>query len=292
MTVRIQAYAKINLHLDVVGLREDGFHNVVTVLHSLSLCDIVDVELSDGGDIVIECDKVGVPLDEKNIAHKAAKLFFDSLGRRSGVVIRIKKNIPMAAGLAGGSADGAAVLIGLNKLFEEPFSSNELCEIGARLGADVPFCILCGCAYSEGRGDLPQSLPTLSRDMIFVVACGGEGVSTPRAYAMLDDAYNSFADYRPASVDNIIGAIGRNDFDALAGSLFNIFEAPISNEREAVGEIKRIMLDCGARAAMMSGSGPSVFGMFEKMTDAEAAVRAIAQKNYFAATAFPVDKRM
>lgn len=292
MTVRIQAYAKINLHLDVVGLREDGFHNVVTVLHSLSLCDIVDVELSDGGDIVIECDKVGVPLDEKNIAHKAAKLFFDSLGRRSGVVIRIKKNIPMAAGLAGGSADGAAVLIGLNKLFEEPFSSNELCEIGARLGADVPFCILCGCAYSEGRGDLPQSLPTLSRDMIFVVACGGEGVSTPRAYAMLDDAYNSFADYRPESVDNIIGAIGRNDFDALAGSLFNIFEAPISNEREAVGEIKRIMLDCGARAAMMSGSGPSVFGMFEKMTDAEAAVRAIAQKNYFAATAFPVDKRM
>lgn len=292
MTVRIQAYAKINLHLDVVGLREDGFHNVVTVLHSLSLCDIVDVELSDGGDIVIECDKVGVPLDEKNIAHKAAKLFFDSLGRRSGVVIRIKKNIPMAAGLAGGSADGAAVLIGLNKLFEEPFSSNELCEIGARLGADVPFCILCGCAYSEGRGDLPQSLPTLSRDMIFVVACGGEGVSTPRAYAMLDDAYNSFADYRPESVDNIIGAIGRNDFDALAGSLFNIFEAPISNEREAVGEIKRIMIDCGARAAMMSGSGPSVFGMFEKMTDAEAAVRAIAQKNYFAATAFPVDKRM
>jgi 4-diphosphocytidyl-2-C-methyl-D-erythritol kinase len=292
MTVRIQAYAKINLHLDVVGLREDGFHNVVTVLHSLSLCDIVDVELSDGGDIVIECDKVGVPLDEKNIAHKAAKLFFDSLGRRSGVVIRIKKNIPMAAGLAGGSADGAAVLIGLNKLFEEPFSSNELCEIGARLGADVPFCVLCGCAYSEGRGDLPQSLPTLSRDMIFVVACGGEGVSTPRAYAMLDDAYNSFANYRPASVDNIIGAIGRNDFDALAGSLFNIFEAPISNEREAVGEIKRIMLDCGARAAMMSGSGPSVFGMFEKMTDAEAAVRAITQKNYFAATAFPVDKRM
>lgn len=292
MTVRIQAYAKINLHLDIVGLREDGFHNVVTVLHSLSLCDIVDVELSDGGDIVIECDKVGVPLDEKNIAHKAAKLFFDSLGRRSGVVIRIKKNIPMAAGLAGGSADGAAVLIGLNKLFEEPFSSNELCEIGARLGADVPFCILCGCAYSEGRGDLPQSLPTLSRDMIFVVACGGEGVSTPRAYAMLDDAYNSFADYRLASVDNIIGAIGRNDFDALAGSLFNIFEAPISNEREAVGELKRIMLDCGARAAMMSGSGPSVFGMFEKMTDAEAAVRAIAQKNYFAATAFPVDKRM
>lgn len=292
MTVRIQAYAKINLHLDVVGLREDGFHNVVTVLHSLSLCDIVDVELSDGGDIVIECDKVGVPLDEKNIAHKAAKFFFDSLGRRSGVVIRIKKNIPMAAGLAGGSADGAAVLIGLNKLFEEPFSSNELCEIGARLGADVPFCILCGCAYSEGRGDLPQSLPTLSRDMIFVVACGGEGVSTPRAYAMLDDAYNSFADYRPESVDNIIGAIGRNDFDALAGSLFNIFEAPISNEREALGEIKKIMLDCGARAAMMSGSGPSVFGMFEKMTDAEAAVRAIAQKNYFAATAFPVDKRM
>ncbi|MBR0449989.1 MAG: 4-(cytidine 5'-diphospho)-2-C-methyl-D-erythritol kinase, partial [Clostridia bacterium] len=257
-----------------------------------SLCDIVDLELSDGGDIVIECDKVGVPLDEKNIAHKAAKLFFDSLGRRSGVVIRIKKNIPMAAGLAGGSADGAAVLVGLNKLFEEPFSSTELCEIGAKLGADVPFCVLCGCAYSEGRGDLPQSLPTLSRDMIFVVACGGEGVSTPRAYAMLDDAYNSFADYRPASVDNIIGAIGRNDFDALAGSLFNIFEAPISNEREAVGEIKRIMLDCGARAAMMSGSGPSVFGMFEKMTDAEAAVRAIAQKNYFAATAFPVDKRM
>ena len=292
MTARIQAYAKINLHLDISGLREDGFHNVVTVLHSLSLCDVVDIELSEGEDILIECDKIGVPLDEKNIAHKAANLFFEKLGKRCGVSIKIKKNIPMAAGLAGGSADGAAVLIGLNKIFDEPFSSEELCEIGARLGADVPFCILCGCAYSEGRGDLPQSLPTLSRDMIFVVACGGEGVSTPRAYAMLDDIYNCFTDYCPKTVDKIIGAIAGNDLDSLANSLFNIFEAPISKERAAVGEIKSIMIDSGARVSMMSGSGPSVFGIFEKISDAEEAVRAITRKNYFAAMAFPVDKRI
>ena len=265
MTARIQAYAKINLHLDVSGLREDGFHNVVTVLHSLSLCDVVDIELSEGEDILIECDKIGVPLDEKNIAHKAAKLFFDSLGRRSGVVIRIKKNIPMAAGLAGGSADGAAVLIGLNKIFDEPFSSEELCEIGARLGADVPFCILCGCAYSEGKGDLPQGLPTLSREMIFVVACGGEGVSTPDAYRALDEAHDNFAIPRQGGerFRSLMTALGARDVDGVRAHMYNIFEEIVLPTHSVAGKLIEEMRAHGAMAAMMSGSGPSVFGIFD-----------------------------
>ena len=127
--------------------------------------------------------------------------------------------------------------------------------------------------------------------MIFVVACGGDGVSTPMAYAMLDDIYDRFADYHSKPVDNIIGAVEAKDADAIAGSLFNIFEAPISAERPVVAEIKSIMLDNGAKAAMMSGSGPSVFGIFEKASDAENTAKAIAQRNYFASTAYPVDKR-
>lgn len=291
MTVRIQAYAKINLHFDISRLREDGFHDVITILQSLSLCDIVDIELCEDKGIIVECDKAGIPLDEKNIAYKAARLFFDRIGKSSGVRIKIKKNIPMAAGLAGGSADGAAVLVGLNKLFDEPFSISELCELGAYLGADVPFCVLCGCAYSEGRGDAPHSLTSLPSEMIFVVACGGEGVSTPKAYAMLDEEYNSFADYHPRRVDDIMTAVTKNDIERLATSLFNIFETSISKERAVVGEIKRLMLDNGAIAAMMSGSGPSVFGIFPSVAEAEKAIEAITRKNYFASLAFPTDRR-
>lgn len=290
MKTRVKAYAKINLHLDVTEIRNDGYHNIQSVMQSVSLCDIVDIERIEGDEIIIECDTQGVPLDERNIAYKAARRFFDRAGISSGAIISIKKNIPMAAGLAGGSADGAAVLVGLNKLFDGALTDNEIYEIGASLGADVPFCISCGCCYTEGIGEKMTDITSLSSDTILVIACGGEGVSTPMAYRMLDDKYNKFVDYNAKGCDNLKEslAIGKDDFYK---DIFNIFEEPIASVRPAVGRAKEIMLGSKARTAMMSGSGPSVFGVFANVEDAEGAVVALKEQGYFASVAYPTAKR-
>lgn len=290
MNIRVNAYAKINLHLDVTKIRDDGYHNIQSIMQSISLCDIVDIEIINEEKIIIECNTADVPLDEKNIAYKAAKRFFEKANIKSGAVIKIQKNIPMAAGLAGGSADGAAVLVGLNKLFENALSQNELYALGASLGADIPFCMTCGCCYIAGIGDELTEVEPLSTDTVLVIACGGEGVSTPMAYRLLDDKYNKFINYEPRGYMPLISKIAdrSNDFCDL---LFNIFEEPISNERPAVGNAKAIMLECGARAAMMSGSGPSVFGVFLDASDANRAVESLKKQGYFASAAFPTGKQ-
>ena len=290
MKTRVKAYAKINLHLDVTGIRNDGYHNVETVMQSLSLCDTVDVEITDADNIEIECDKAGVPLDEKNIAYKAAKLFLDETGITRGVKIKIKKNIPMAAGMAGGSADAAATLVGLNELFDNLLDSKRLLTLGSRLGADVPFCIQCGCAYADGRGDALRELSSLDENVIFVAACGGEGVSTPMAYRLLDEKYNNFVGYEKKSLDALFNSLLQND-SGFCDHLFNIFEELIAKERRAVLDIKKTMLENGARIAMMSGSGPSVFGVFECLDNAEKTVEKLNDKGYFASIAFPTKRR-
>ena len=290
MKIRVKAYAKINLHLDVTGIRDDGYHNIQSIMQSISLCDIVDVELIEDEKIIIECETAGVPLDEKNIAHKAARLFFEKTDKKIGAIIKIKKNIPMAAGLAGGSADGAAVLVGLNRLFDGVVSEDELFSLGARLGADVPFCIACGCYYTEGIGEKLFEIPSISNETILVIACGGEGVSTPAAYGLLDKKYNNFVNYNAKSVDEIKSSItlGKNDFYKY---IFNIFEEPIAKERNTVQNAKCVMINSGAKAAMMSGSGPSVFGIFDDVSSADKAVSELKEQGYFAAVAYPTYKR-
>lgn len=290
MKTRVKGFAKINLHLDVTDIRNDGYHNIQSVMQTVSLCDIIDIEITQENDIVIECDQTGVPLDERNIAYKAAKLFFDKANINSGVKITIKKNIPMAAGLAGGSADGAAVLVGLNELFDAILSDSDIYALGAALGADVPFCISCGCCYTEGIGEKLTDIDPLLPETVLVIACGGEGVSTPMAYGMLDSKYNKFVDYIPRGCDELKSTLklGGSDFYKY---IFNIFEEPVSNVRTAVGLAKEIMLDNGACASMMSGSGPSVFGVFGDITDAERAVESLKAQGYFAVVAFPTGKR-
>ena len=290
MKTEISAYAKINLFLDVVGIREDGYHDVENVMQSISLFDTVEVELLDDERIIIECDKEGVPLGDKNIAHKAARLFFDRANIKKGARIKIKKNIPMAAGLAGGSADGAAVLVGLNELCNNTFSKEELCKMGAILGADVPFCIVCGSMYSDGRGDNLREFPSISENTCFVIACGGEGVSTPWAYGMLDKDYNNFIGYEKKGTQLLYKAIVAGD-DAFCDELFNLFEATVSRERPVVSEIKEIMETHGAKRAMMSGSGPSVFGVFKDAQSAETASKKILEKGYFSCVAYPIFER-
>ena len=288
--ITIDAYAKINLHLDVTGIRSNGYHNIQSIMQSVSLCDIVDIELIDDKKIIIECDKLGVPTDEKNIAYKAASRFFDKAKFDGGAIIKIKKNIPMAAGLAGGSADGAAVLVGLNELCDGVVPEDELYALGASLGADVPFCMHCGCCYTGGIGDELLSIEPLDPRTILVIACGGEGVSTPTAYGLLDKKYNNFTDYIPRGYDDLVQGIlsSNGNFHRY---LFNIFEEPIANERPTVNKLKAIMLQNQAYNAIMSGSGPSVFGVFKNIEDAQSAVKSIKEQGIFASIAFPTLKR-
>ena len=179
----------------------------------------------------------------------------------------------MAAGLAGGSADAAATLLLLNDLCNNPLSINELCEIGASLGSDVPFCIVGGAAFADGKGEVLHPFPAMP-DCTVVIACGGEGVSTPEAYRTLDRIYNNFSspqDHSPADITPLCEAVKSGDVYAVCKNLYNIFEAPILSARPVAARLKSTMLECGALGAMMSGSGPSVFGIF---TDKDAATLA------------------
>ena len=284
-------YAKINLHLDITGIMEDGYHSVNTVMQSLSLCDEVSVSLVREPVFDAECNVDGVPTDEKNIAVRAAKLYFETVGADGGAHIVIDKHIPMAAGLAGGSADAAATLVALDSLFGERLGRDKLCELGAKLGADVPFCVSCGTCFSDGRGDILHSFPTLNDSLIFVVACGGEGVSTPWGYRLLDEKFDRFVGYIPKDTKALRMAIESGDKYAFAEHIFNIFEAPVLRERPIAAEIKSIMQSRGAICAMMSGSGPSVFGVFEDEQIASKTAEEIRALGYFADVARPIGER-
>ncbi len=290
MSVTVKGYAKINLHLDVLGIREDGYHSVETVMQSLSLCDDVTVTLIPERSFSVECNIEQVPTDEKNIAVRAARLFFEKTEKNGGVRIKIEKRIPMAAGLAGGSADAAATLIALNRIFEFPLNAKELCSIGATLGADVPFCIVCGTHYSDGRGDLLHDFPALSEDLIFVVACGGEGVSTPWGYKLLDQTFDNFVDYTPKGTEEIRAAIDSVEKYGFCKHIFNIFEKPVLEHRPIAAHIRSVLLENGAVCAMMSGSGPSVFGVYKSLSDAQTAVDILRAERCFAQIAIPVSE--
>jgi len=271
-----KGYAKINLHLDITGIMDNGYHSVQTVMQSLTLCDDVTVSLRDDGMYSVTSNIACVPTDDKNLAVKAAKAFAKRLGRPIGADIHIEKRIPMAAGLAGGSADAAATLTALNELLGDPLTVDELCEIGSMLGADVPFCIVGGSAYADGKGDMLYPFPRLC-DCFVVVACGGEGVSTPWAYRKLDEKYNNFSNnaYSPKGVRDLEKAMKKSDLTAICKNVYNIFEEPIFAERSVSKNIKEIMLASGALGAMMSGSGPSVFGIFDDGDTARTAMNNI-----------------
>ncbi len=267
------AYAKINLHLDITGIRHDGFHCVNTVMQTVSLCDTVTLSPTPERGIFISCDSEDIPIGEKNIAWKAANGFLSAAKADTGVKIHIEKRIPTAAGLAGGSADAAAVLRGMNALCGYPLDTSQLCKIASDIGSDVPFCVMGGSAFADGKGDILHPFPALS-DCTLLIACGGEGVSTPEAYGMLDRHFDFFRTYTPRTLDTLQEALCARDIAAVAKSTFNIFEEPILSVRPTARKIKEDMLSLGALGAMMSGSGPSVFGFFES----EEKAREAAQK--------------
>ena len=289
-TVTQKGYAKINLHLDITGRTPDGYHLVDTVMQSISLCDDITITQRNDENITVSCNIEGVPADDRNLAVKAARLFCEKTGLVLGMDIHINKRIPMAAGMAGGSADAAAVLRGINLLCDGILSLDELCALGSRLGADVPFCIVCGSAYADGKGDVLHDFPSMP-DCYIVVACGGDGVSTPWAYGELDRLYNGFYEdsgYKSRGIKALSKAIERRDIDEVAGAMYNIFEEPILSERPVAKAIRKTMLECGAIGAMMSGSGPSVFGIFTDKAAAQECADKIKNGGSFADVCEPV----
>ncbi len=266
MILSTNAYAKINLYLDVTGIRDNGYHNIKSIMQTVDLHDEVTVETfrADKGDSMIEltCSDHAVPLGEKNIAYKAATAFFREAGIDSfNCRIHVAKHIPMEAGLAGGSTDAAAVLRLLNKLYGKPFDTDRLCSIGGKLGADVPFCIQGGTCLCEGIGEILTPLPSIP-DCFIAVARGGEGVSTPVAYGLVDEQWNRDFTKSDGDFEKISSALDGGDLQGIADSMYNIFEDVILPRHEIASYLRRIMADHGAVGAMMSGSGPSVFGIF------------------------------
>ena len=287
----IKAYAKINLHLDVTGIAENGYHFVNTVMQTISLCDDVEVVLTDAERHTISCTDKSLPTDEKNLAWRAADIFFERAAISKRTDIKITKRIPAAAGLAGGSADAAAVFIALNELSGYPLTEEELLLAGARLGADVPFCIAGGAKFADRFGDVLHDFPGMP-DCYIVVSAGREGVSTPWAYSMLDTELAGFSEgaYSPRGMDALRTALEQRDLLGVSQNIYNIFEGVIEKERADVGVIRHKLTECGALGAMMSGSGPSVFGIFDDREKAEAAKDALLSFGFAAFVTEPISR--
>ena len=279
------ANAKINLFLDVTGRRPDGYHELHSCMQTVGLSDTVSAEIlppKEGRSIRLQCSDASLPCDEKNLAYRAAVLFMEETDTVCDLRLHIEKRIPVSAGLGGGSADAAAVLRLLNKNLDKPLSTEQLCSIGARLGADVPFCITGGTCRCEGVGEILS--PVVTRpDYTVLIAKDGEGVSTPEAFSRLDEKYNGFACYTPRDTESIYAALAGGDVRALAHAVYNIFEDVILPVRPKALELKQFMNAYGAICTLMSGSGPSVFGIFASDARAEVCAAALRQKGIFAA---------
>lgn len=271
-TVTLKAPAKINLWLDIASKRPDGYHDIESVMQTVTLFDELTIERLEPQSrtrrITVSCSVDSLACDESNLCYRAAQEFFRAVGVGSyGVSIHIEKRIPIAAGLAGGSTDAAATLIGLNQLFDSGLSDDELCKIGSRLGADVPFCIKRGISVARGIGDRFSDCPRLPECFI-LIACDGEGVSTPWAYRRLDEMYDFGS--RRANVDSFTSRLFMT-LDKIAAGMSNIFESAVLPVRERAAAVKSSMLDSGALGAIMSGSGPAVFGIYSDLPTAKKA---------------------
>lgn len=271
MTVTVSAPAKINLTLDITGKRADGYHTVDMIMQSLSLYDTVTVTPLPEPGIKITCTDGEVPCDARNTAHKAAGLFFKEVQIDGGASISIHKQIPKEAGLAGGSSDAAAVLLALNKIHGEPLTFDKLCALASMVGADVPFCLYGGTMRATGTGTQLQTVYSLP-DCFIVLAKPPIGVCTKEAYRLCDSrAYSSM----PHS-EQMLAYLKEGSLRDVARALYNDFEEVLC--LEPVAEIKKTLLSCGAQGACMSGSGPTVFGIFSNEQKAYECAQALTKQ--------------
>lgn len=269
--MRLRAMAKINLGLDVIRKREDGYHEVRMIMQTIRMYDVLDIRKRQNPGISLSTNLPYVPSDERNLVYKAAKLLMDEFDIKEGLSMRLSKSIPVAAGMAGGSSDAAAAFVGVNRLFRLGLSQEELMERAVRIGADVPYCIMRGTALAEGIGEKLTPLSAMPEGYV-LIGKPGINVSTKTAYENLKlDAVEKRPD-----IDGMIQDIQNKDLYSMTEKMVNVFEPGLMEKYPVIWEIRDFMEERGALKAMMSGSGPTVFGIFdskEKMNAAAAALR-------------------
>lgn len=271
--IELKALAKINLGLDVLGKRENGYHDVRMIMQSIYLYDDVKIERKTAPGIELSSNLFFLPTGDGNIAYKAAQMLIEEFGIEEGVRITLHKHIPVAAGMAGGSSNAAAVLFGMNRLFGLKLSRQELMERGVKLGADVPYCIMRGTVLAEGIGEELKELPAMPKCTV-LIAKPPISVSTKVVYEALD----ACEIVRHPDIDGLMEALEKENLREVAAHMGNVLEDVTIPMHPEITEIKQVMKDCGALNAMMSGSGPTVFGLFENKMAARKAQRVIRQK--------------
>ena len=264
MKLTLKANSKINLLLDITGIKNNGYHKLFTIMQSISLGDIITVEKTEGEEITVSCDTEGVPTDKRNIVYKCAERFFDyaDIKENKGIHIHIEKHTPFCAGMGGGSADGAAVLVALNKIFNTSYPEKILCRIGVKVGADIPFCIVGGTALALDTGAIVAPLPDFEGYCIVVVK-PNDGVSTKEAY----DAVDNLEYMKHPKNEQMLEYFADSDFENGLKLCSNVFEQAFDINGRV--DIKDIMNKNGAVASCMTGSGSAVYGIFREMKNSE-----------------------
>ena len=284
--IQEKAYAKLNLSLDVAERRADGFHDMCMVMQTVSVCDELELQLNDSGRVQVKSNFSFIPGDERNLAAKAALRFLEATGHAGqGLLITLLKSIPVGAGMAGGSADAAAVLRALNRLCGEPLNPEALETLAASVGSDVPFCVRGGTVLATGRGEKLESLPALP-PCKFVICKPDFSISTPELFRKLDQ---TGLRCHPDTA-GIVAALGEGALEPLARRMYNVFEEVDDRRLRAVREIKGTLLDSGALGAIMTGTGSAVFGIFRPDADCAKAVAELRREYSFCCEARAVGR--
>lgn len=270
--ISLKALAKINLGLDVLGKREDGYHEVRMVMQTIHLYDRVEIKKTRSPHIHVETNLYYLPVNEDNLVYRAAKLMKDEFQIKEGVRIVLQKFIPVAAGLAGGSSDAAAVLVGMNRIFNLGLKQNKLMELGLKIGADVPFCIMRGTVLAEGIGEKLTALPPMPKCPV-LIAKPAISVSTKAVY----EGLKLYDGMEHPDIDGVMEGIQQKDLKGVASHMGNILETVTIPMYPVIEDIKKLMLENGALNAMMSGSGPTVFGLFPNEKEIRRAYEALKQ---------------
>ncbi len=264
----LKAYGKINLGLDVLRQREDGYHQVRMIMQTVGIFDRIGLKREEEPGIRVETNLFYLPTNENNLVYRAADMLMKEFHITEGISIHLRKFIPVSAGMAGGSSDAAAVLFGINKMFRLGLSINQLMERGVKIGADVPYCILRGTALSEGIGEILTPLPPVPQCHV-LIAKPGISVSTRFVYTNLHA--NELKPEQHPDIDGILDGIRKQDIRQIAGKLGNVLETVTIKEYPIIRTIKEKMMEYGAIGSLMSGSGPTVFGLFPDLKTAEKA---------------------
>ena len=286
MRVQENAYAKLNLTLDVTAKRDDGYHDMLMVMQTISVADRLTLERTEEDGIRATCNFRYIPTDERNLAVRAAGAFLDTIGEeKNGILIRMDKTIPVGAGMAGGSADAAAVLRGMNRLYGSRMNRRDLEKLGERIGSDVAFCIAGGTSLARGRGEVLEDLTPMP-DCAIVVCKPGFSISTPELFRKLDQiGLRTHPD-----TTGMLSALESGNLKEISMRMFNVFEEVEDRRMRSETEIKHVLLDYGALGAVMTGTGSAVFGVFSDETAAETCAAHLRSEHKFCRVARPTGR--